>query len=91
MMAKQGWGWGKEENHSDLWKGAVNIYYTKPPRGMLEACYGQVRFTVKSPVESTSFEMPGWMKHKLESRLPGELSITSDMQMTPPSWQKVKN
>ena len=30
--------------------------------------------------------MPGWMKHKLESRLPGEISITSDMQMTPPLW-----
>ena len=34
--------------------------------------------------------MPGWMKHKLESTLPGEISITSDMQMTPPLWQKVK-
>ena len=33
---------------------------------------------------STSRETPGWMKHKLESRLPGEISITSDMQMTPP-------
>ena len=33
----------------------------------------------------------GWMKHKLESRLPGEISIISDMQMTPPLWQKVKN
>ena len=33
----------------------------------------------------------GWMKHKLESRLPGEISITSDMQMTPHLWQKVKN
>ena len=32
----------------------------------------------------------GWRKHKLESRLPGEISITSDMQMTPPLWQKVK-
>ena len=31
-----------------------------------------------------------WMKHKLESRLPGEISITSDMQITPPLWQKVK-
>ena len=41
-------------------------------------------------MQSTSFEMPGWMKHKLESRLPGEMSITSDMQMTPPLWQKVK-
>ena len=31
-----------------------------------------------------------WMKHKLESRLPGEISTTSDMQMTPPFWQKVR-
>ena len=30
----------------------------------------------------------GWMKHKLESRLLGEISRTSDMQMTPPLWQK---
>ena len=35
-------------------------------------------------------EMLGWMKHKLKSRLPGEISITSDMQMTPPLWQKAK-
>ena len=35
-------------------------------------------------MQSTSCEMPGWMNHKLESRLPGEISITSDMQMTPP-------
>ena len=42
-------------------------------------------------MQSMSCEMPGWMKHKLESRLPGEISITSDMQMTPPLWQKVKN
>ena len=34
--------------------------------------------------------MLGWMKHKLELRLLGEISITSDMQMTPPLWQKVK-
>ena len=33
----------------------------------------------------------GCMKHKLESRLPGEISVTSDMQMTPPLWQKSKN
>ena len=39
---------------------------------------------------STSCEMPNWMKHKLESWLLGEISITSDMQMTPPLWQKVK-
>ena len=35
-------------------------------------------------IQSTSFEMPGWMKHKQESRLQGETSITSDRQMTPP-------
>ena len=35
-------------------------------------------------MQSTSCKMPGWMKHKLESRFPGEISITSDMQMTPP-------
>ena len=35
-------------------------------------------------MQNTSGEMPGWMKHKLESRLAGEISITSDMQMTPP-------
>ena len=34
-------------------------------------------------MQSTSWEMLGWMKHKLQSRLPGEISITSDMQMTP--------
>ena len=41
-------------------------------------------------MQSTSCEMPDWMKHKLESRLTGEISITSDMQMTPPLWQKEK-
>ena len=35
-------------------------------------------------MQSTSCEMPGWMKYKLESRLPGEIAITSDTQMTPP-------
>ena len=41
-------------------------------------------------IQSTSWEMLGYMNHKLESRLPGEKSITSDMQMTPSLWQKVK-
>ena len=40
-------------------------------------------------IQSTSCEMPGWMKHKLKSRFLGEISITSDMQMIP-LWQKVK-
>ena len=41
-------------------------------------------------IQNTSYEMLGWMKHKLELRLLGEISITSDMQMTQSSWQKVK-
>ena len=41
-------------------------------------------------MQSTSCKMLGWIKHKLKSRLLGETSITSDMQMTPPLWQKVK-
>ena len=42
-------------------------------------------------MQSTPCEIPNWMKHKLESRLLGEKYITSDMHMTPPLWQKVKN
>ena len=43
-----------------------------------------------SYMQSTSWETLGWMKQKLESRFLGEISITSDMQMTQPLWQKVK-
>ena len=42
-------------------------------------------------VQSTWCKILGWMKHKLESSLPGEVSITSDKEMTPPLWQKLKN
>ena len=42
-------------------------------------------------MQSTSREMLGWMKHKLQSRLLGKISITSDMHMTPQLWQKEKN
>ena len=41
-------------------------------------------------MQSTSYEMPAWLKHKLELRLPGEISIASDTQMTPPLWKKAK-
>ena len=41
-------------------------------------------------MQSISCEMLGWMNHKLESRLPGEISITSDMQMISPLWKKAK-
>ena len=41
--------------------------------------------------QGTSCAMPVWMKQKLESRLKGEISITVDMQMTPPLWRKAKS
>ena len=41
-------------------------------------------------MQSTSCKMMGWMKHKLELRLPGEISITSDTEITPSLWQKAK-
>ena len=42
-------------------------------------------------MQSISCEIPGWMKHNVESSLLGEISMTSDMQMTPPLWQEMKN
>ena len=41
-------------------------------------------------MQGTSCEIPGWMNHKLKSRLLGEVSVASDMQMTPPLWQKAE-
>ena len=41
-------------------------------------------------MQSTSCEMLGWMNHKLEARLREEISMTSNMRMTPPLWQKIK-
>ena len=41
-------------------------------------------------MQATSCEMPSWINHKLKSRLPGEISITSDIQIIPHLWQKVK-
>ena len=47
----------------------------------IKAVYHQPAYLTS--VQSTSCEMPGWMNRKLESRLPGEISTTSDMQMIP--------
>ena len=48
-------------------------------------------FAYLTYMQNTSGEMQGWMKHKLESRLQAEISINSDMQMTPPLCQKAKS
>ena len=61
---------------------------SKEGKEYIKAVYCHPAYLTYMP--STSCEMPGWMKHKLESRLPGDISITSDTQMTPPLWQKVK-
>ena len=52
----------------------------------INAVYCQLAYLTY--MQSTSCKMPGWMKHKLESRWPGEISISSDMQMTPPYGRK---
>ena len=54
----------------------------------IEAIYCHPVYLTSMP--STSCEMPGWVQHKLESRLPGEISITSDMQIIAPLWLKAK-
>ena len=62
---------------------------TVPERSTSKAVYCHPAYLTY--LQSTSCEMLGWMKHKLDSRLLGEISITSDMEMTPPLRQKVKN
>ena len=61
---------------------------SKLGKDYIEAVYCHPAYLTS--MQSTSCEMLGWMKHKLESRLPEEISILSDMQMTPPLWQKAK-
>ena len=66
----------KEQTGSKLGKEYVKAVYCHP--------------AYLTYMQSTSCEILGWMKHKLESKSPGEILITSDMQMTPLLWQKVK-
>ena len=59
---------------------------SKSGKGYIKAVYCHPAYLTY--MQSISWKMLGWKKHKLESRLQGEISITSDMQMTPPLWQK---
>ena len=54
----------------------------------VKAVYGHLAYLTS--MQSTSCKTLGWMKHKLESGLPGEISVTLDKQMTPPLWKKAK-
>ena len=62
---------------------------SKSVKEYIKAAYCHLAYLIY--MQSTSCEILGWMKHKLESRLLGEVSVASDMQMTPSLWQKVKN
>ena len=62
---------------------------SKSGKEYVKAVYCHLAYLTST--QSTSWETLGWKKHKLESRLPGEISITSDMQMTPPLWQNVRS
>ena len=70
------------ELHLEQWTGS------KLGKEYMKAVYCQPAHLTY--MQSTSYEMLGWMKHKLESRLPEEISITLDMQMTPRLWQKAE-
>ena len=61
---------------------------SKCGKGYVKAVYCHPAYLTY--MQSISCEMPGWMKHKLESKMQQEISITSDTQMPPPLWQKVK-
>ena len=67
----------EQQTGSKLGKENVKAVYCHP------ACLTYMQITL--------CKMLDWMKHKLESRLLGEISIISDMQMTPCLWQKAKN
>ena len=66
-----------EQTGSKSGKEYVNVVYCHP--------------AYSTYMQSTSWDISGWIKHKLEPRLPREISITSDMQMTPSLWQKAKS
>ena len=92
-------------NHNKLWKILKHMGIPDYLTCLLRNLYGgktgcklgkeYVRAIYRHPayltsVQSTSCKMPGWMKLKVESRLQGKTSVISDMQTTPPLWQKVK-
>ena len=78
MQVKKQW----LEPDVEQWTGS------KLGKGCIKAVYCHPVYLTS--MQSTSCDMLGWMEHKLESTLPEETSVTSDMQMTPPLWQKAK-
>ena len=81
---------GRTGHGTTDWEGVLQVLkeYSFPKSGKEYVKYCHPAYLTY--MQSTSWEMLGWKKHKLESRLLGEISITSDMQITPPFWQKAK-
>ena len=86
-------------DHNKLWKILKEIGTPDHLTCLLRNLYAGQEATVRTGHGTTDWclfnfcaelETLAWKKHKLESRFPGEISITSDMQMTAPLWQKVK-
>ena len=75
-----------EDEHTSFY--SIILYVGKLGKEYVKAVYCHPAYLTY--MQSKSCEMTGWMKHKLESRLLGEIAITSDTQITPPLWQKVK-
>ena len=88
-----------QESPAEAWVSSITMNKASGSDGITVELFQDLKDDVKAGychcayltyMQRTSCEMPGWVKHKLESRLLGEISVTSDMQMTPTLWQKVK-
>ena len=76
----------KKQQEATVRTGHETTDWFQTGKGVHQGCHP----AYLTSMQSTSCKMPCWMKHKLESSLQGEISITSDLQMAPPLWQKVK-
>ena len=88
MQVKKQQNWTWKNRLVPNWERSTSRLYI-----VLFSLYAEYIMRINNPayltyMQSTSWETLGWMKHKLESRLLGEISTTSDMQMTPLLWQK---
>ena len=74
---------------TDLSSPVATAEFSKLGKEYIKAVYCHPVYLTST--QNTSYEMLGWMKHKLESRLLGETSVTSHIQMTLRLWKKAKN
>ena len=88
-----------QKSPAEVWVSTITMNKASGSDGITVELFQDLKDDVKAVychcayltyMQRTSCEMPGWVKHKLESRLLGEISVTSDMQMTPTLWQKAK-